>query len=269
MQNRWRKKLRILFLLFLSIYCMIGAAVYYFQEKLLFFPVPLAQEYAYQFIHPFEEVFLLTEENASINALHFKVKNPKGVILYFHGNSGNLSRWGNFASFFVEQQYDVFIMDYRTYGKSFGKLSEDAFYKDAQYCYDYLLKQYVETDISLYGRSIGTGVASYLASKNNPKQLILETPYYSIADVAKKRFPLFPVKPLLKYEFPSNQFMLQVVCPVTIFHGTEDKIVPYASGKKLAEINPKNINLITIEGGEHNNLGEFEEYQNKISLLLK
>ena len=86
--------------------------------------------------------------------------------------------------------------------------------------YNYLKEDYNEEDITLYGRSLGTGIATYLASKNNPRQLILETPYYSILDVAKDRFPIFPVKKLLKYEFPTHQFIKQVSCPITIFHGT-------------------------------------------------
>ena len=98
---------------------------------------------------------------------------------------------GLIAEYFVTKGYDVLIMDYRTYGKSKGKLSEKAFYDDAQYCYDYLLKQYSENEITIYGRSLGTGISTCLASKNNPKQMILETPYFIILDVAKHRFPFF------------------------------------------------------------------------------
>ena len=147
---------------------MIGSALYFFQEKLLFLPTVLSQEYEFQFNYPFEELFLEIDENTVINALHFKSENPKGVILYFHGNAGDLSRWGLIGERFVALNYDVFIIDYRTYGKSKGKLSEVGFYKDAQYCYDYLLKHYSEDKITLYGRSLGTGLASYLSSQNSP-----------------------------------------------------------------------------------------------------
>lgn len=248
---------------------MIGSALYFFQEKLLFLPSTLEQNYQYQFHHNFEELFLKTDENSTINALHFKVEHPKGVLLYFHGNAGDLSRWGIIAEYFVDMQYDVLIMDYRTYGKSTGKLSEEALYSDAQYCYDYLLKQYSENEITLYGRSLGTGIASYLASKNNPKQLILETPYYSILDVAKVRFPLFPLKQVLKYHFPTYQFLSKSKCPITIIHGTDDGVVPYASGKKLSELHIEKLNFITVEGGDHNNLIEFEDYRAAITSILK
>lgn len=247
---------------------MIGSALYFFQEKLMFLPSTLEQDYKYQFDYPFEELFLKTEDEATINALHFQAENPKGVILYFHGNAGDLSRWGKITEFFVEKQYDVLVMDYRTYGKSIGKLSEEAIYKDAQYCYDYLLKRYSENEITLYGRSLGTGIASYLASKNNAKHLILETPYYSILDVAKHRFPMFPVKQLLKYRFPTFQYLPKVKCPITIIHGTEDSVVPFSSGKKLSELKV-DIDFITVEGGGHNNLIEFEDYHKAIDNVLK
>lgn len=248
---------------------MIGSALYFFQEKLLFLPTTLAQDYSFQFNSPFEELFLNPEDSVVINALHFKSKNSKGVILYFHGNAGDLSRWGQVAENFVPKNYDVFIMDYRKYGKSKGKLSEEAFYKDAQYCYDYLLNHYSEHQITLYGRSLGTGIASYLASVNQPKQLILETPYYSILDVAQSRFPIFPLTRLLKYNFPTYLYLPKTKCTITILHGTKDRVVPYKSSKKLKDLKLKNLDFITIQGGYHGNLIEFDDYHKTIDKALK
>jgi hypothetical protein len=249
---------------------MISASLYFLQEKILFLPTVLEQDYQYQFNHNFEELNFKTNDGAKLNTIHFKVENPKGVILYFHGNAGDLSRWGIIVEFFVEKQYDVLIMDYRTYGKSTGKLSEKVFYKDADLLYDYLKNNYDENAITLYGRSLGTGVATYLASKNKPKQLILETPYYSVVDVAKSRFPIFPVKKLLKYKFPTYQFIKAVTCPITMFHGTDDGVVSYASAEKLLHVSPKSqTTFITIEGGNHNDLIDFEEYRKGIDSVLK
>lgn len=267
--KKQKKRLKRLIIVLLGLYVMIASALYFLQEKMLFLPTTLEQDYQYQFNYPFEELFFRTDEEAIINAVHFKAKNPKGVILYFHGNAGDLSRWGTITEYFVEKNYDVLIMDYRTYGKSSGKLSEEAFYKDAQFCYDYLLDQYSENEITLYGRSLGTGIASYLASQNQPKQLILETPYFSILDVAKHRFPLFPVKQLLNYHFPTYQYLPYVTSPITIIHGTDDSIVPYTSGKKLLELNLENLSFTTIEGGDHNNLVEFETYHTTVEIILK
>lgn len=248
---------------------MAGTLLYFLQEKMLFFPTVLEQDYIFQFSKPFEELFLKTDDDAVINAIHFKTENPKGVILYFHGNAGDLSRWGFIAEYFVEKQYDVLIIDYRTYGKSTGKLSEKALYNDAQYGYDYLKDRYAEGEITLYGRSLGTGIAAYLASKNKPKQLILETPYYSIADVAKSRFPLLPVETLLKYKLPTYKYIQQASCPITIIHGTDDMVVPISSAEKLLKLNIENLDFITIEGGGHNDLIEHDLYHQQIHKILR
>ena len=263
-----KQRLKKIVLVVLALYIMIGSLLYTFQEKLIFLPTTLAQDYAYEFQYPFEELFLNTDTDAIINAIHFKANNPKGIILYFHGNAGDLSRWGTITEYFVDKQYDVLVMDYRTYGKSTGKLSEQAFYNDAQFCYNYLLEQYPEDMITVYGRSLGTGIASYVASKNNPKQLILETPYYSIVDVAKNRFPLFPVKKLLKYKFLTYQYIQAINCPITIFHGTEDHIVPYKSSQKLLELGIENLKYVTVSNAAHNNLIQFSEYNNTMKALL-
>ncbi|NNE03974.1 MAG: alpha/beta hydrolase, partial [Eudoraea sp.] len=111
----------------LIVFIIFAASMLYFiQEKLIFLPTKLPVDFEYSFQYPFEEVFLTAEDGAVLNALHFKNKDPKGVILYFHGNAGDLSRWGQIATYFVKKNYDVVIMDYRTYGKSTGVLSEEA-----------------------------------------------------------------------------------------------------------------------------------------------
>ena len=269
-QKKIKHNLRAIVLVLITVYLMIGSSLYYLQEKLMFFPSELEENFQYQFNYPFEELFLKTDDAAVINAIHFKAEKSKGVILYFHGNAGDLSRWGIVTEFFVKKNYDVLVIDYRTYGKSKGKLSEEAFYLDGQFCYDYLKQQYSESDITLYGRSLGSGVATYLASKNNPKQLILESPYYSIIDVAKHRFPIFPIKKLLRYKFPTYEYIKNVKCLTSILHGTEDAVIPIKSAKKLFDVSFKDKTEFTIiEGGGHNNLVEFKGYQERINEILE
>lgn len=248
---------------------MISASLYFFQEKLLFRPTTLAQDYQFEFNHDFEEVFLNADDSAVINAIHFKVVNPRGVILYFHGNKGNLQRWGNITEYFVEKHYDVFVMDYRTYGKSTGQLKESLLYSDAQICYDYLLEQYQESVINVYGRSLGSTFATYVASINKPNQLLLETPFYSMTDVIASRLPVIPVKQVMKYEFPTYQFISTLACPVTIIHGTSDIVVPISSAQKLVRrLSSKSINFVTITNGLHNNLSDFKAYHQTIDSTL-
>tara|TARA_R110002049_G_scaffold82169_5_gene209135 strand:+ start:546 stop:1343 length:798 start_codon:yes stop_codon:yes gene_type:complete len=243
--------------------------VYFMQEKLIFLPTKLSQDYEYSFSTPFEEFNIETNDGAKLNALHFKVDTPKGVILYFHGNAGDLSRWGEIVIPFTEQGYDVIVMDYRTYGKSTGKLSEKALYGDAQLFYDYAIQIYGEDEVITYGRSLGTTFATYIASKNDVKKLILETPFYNLNDAAKHRFPAVAVKYLLRFKFPSNKFIEQVKAPVIIFHGTGDNVVPYSSGKKLAGLVKKEqLTFVTIPGGGHNDLINFEGYRVALEEVL-
>jgi fermentation-respiration switch protein FrsA (DUF1100 family) len=245
-------------------------AVYFMQEKLIFLPTKLAADYEYQFSEPFEELFLEAEDGARLNAVHFKIENPKGLILYFHGNAGDLSRWGEIASELIKYHYDVLIMDYRSYGKSTGVMSEQNLFNDATLFYNHALKFYAEEDIIIYGRSLGTALATFVASENNPRKLILETPFYNLEEIAKKRFPFLPVKYLLNYRFLSNNYIEAARCPVVIFHGTKDNIVPFESGKSLSELVPKDsLTFVSIEGGEHNNLINFEEYRQGIEAALK
>ncbi len=249
---------------------IVIALLYLFQERILFQPEKLTDEYVFEFDHPFTEFFLETEKGDRLNAIHFKNENPKGVILYFHGNKGSLRRWGKIASFFVDKDYDVIIMDYRGYGKSKGEITEIDLYNDAQLFYQYAKERYIEDVITIYGRSLGTGIATKIASQNQPCNLVLETPYYNLNDVAQYWVPYLPTHLLLRYKIPTAEFMNHVRCNVTIYHGTDDRVVPYQSGERLYKsISTPNKQLITIKGGSHNDLIEFEAYRTTIHHVLE
>ncbi|MHA7059090.1 alpha/beta hydrolase [Aquimarina sp. M1] len=253
----------------LIIYLMGLGVLSFFQHKIIFQPKKLSEDYTFQFNHPFEEFFLDTDDGERLHAIHFKNKNPKGVILYFHGNKGNLSRWGKITTYFAKKQYDVIVMDYRSYGKSTGMITEEKLYQDAQLFYNYTLKQFSEDQITVYGRSLGTGIATKVASTHDPRNLILETPYNTMEEVASHWLPIFPVQLILRYRFPSKKFIQKVQCPIIIYHGTADGVVPYSSGKRLFDNIPiSNKQMITIEGGSHNNLVKFERYRNTIDRVL-
>ncbi|MDX1315022.1 MAG: alpha/beta fold hydrolase [Eudoraea sp.] len=245
-----------------SLYLTAIVMFYFFQEKVIFLPTSLPQNYAYSFSEYFEEIFLTADDGARLNALWFKKEEPKGLVLYFHGNAGNLSRWGNITIPFVRKGYDVIVMDYRTYGKSTGKLSEKALYSDAQLFYDFATQHYEENEIVLYGRSLGTGLATKLAAKNKPARLLLETPYFSLLDIGVKRFPWLPVKWFMKYPMRTYEYTGEVNCPVRVFHGTEDRVVPYEAGQRLFDTIPLSNKVFhSIEGGGHNNLDTFPEFR--------
>ncbi len=111
-------------------------------------------------------------------------------------------------------------------------------------------------------------MASFLASQRQCKQLILETPYYSIDALAKHYFPFYPVMPMTRYSFPIYKYLKDVKTNTTIFHGTADEVIPYKQAKQLTAEN-KNVQLITISGGKHNNLSRFPLFQQKLDSLLR
>ncbi|WP_231373993.1 alpha/beta fold hydrolase [Aureivirga marina] len=108
-----------------SIYLIICVLLYFFQEKIIFIPTKLSKNHSYQFINNFEEIFVEVRDEVSLNGLLFKVENPKGIIFYMHGNAGNLDSWGNVAEVYNTLNYDVFVYDYRGYGKSDGKITSE------------------------------------------------------------------------------------------------------------------------------------------------
>ncbi len=240
---------------------LVVAGAYFLQEKFIFLPSKLPQDFVYEFDHDFDEIFIDTEDGARLNALHFKQEKPRGIIVYYHGNAGDLSKWGQITSYFLQFNYEVLVMDYRGYGKSTGKLSEEALYKDAQLVYDKARELLPDRKIIVYGRSIGTAIASKIASKNDPATLILETPFYDFRKLVKQKAPYVP-QALLKYDFPTAHFADDVKCKVLIIHGTDDGIVPFESGLELYKVLPeKTRSFVKVEGGKHNDLINFKEYR--------
>ncbi|WP_299534158.1 alpha/beta fold hydrolase [Ulvibacterium sp.] len=252
------------------LYLGLTFLAYIFQERLIFFPTKMPSEHTYDFCQSFDEFFLETDDGAKLNAVHIKNSSEKGVVLYFHGNSGNISNLYHVANRISDKGYDAIFVDYRTYGKSTGALSEEALNKDAQLFYEYTLQHYEENEIIVYGRSFGTGIASRLAARNNPCRLVLESPFYSALDLGKHRFPFLPISLLSRYRFPSHEYLREVNCPIFIFHGTEDAVIPYDSAKKLYESIPGNAKkMVTIEGGGHNYLQAFQAFRQGMGEALR
>ncbi|MCB0803948.1 MAG: alpha/beta fold hydrolase [Flavobacteriales bacterium] len=241
---------------------------YFLQEKLIFSPIKLPIDYVYPFQSEFEERFYEVEPGIRLNALLFKVKNPKGLIFYIHGNGDNLRYWGDFAHYFTHFEYDVFMYDFRSFGKSNGYIrGERNLQKDAKFLYHELIKEYGEENMVIYGFSIGTGIASRLASKNNPKLLILEAPYYNFIDLVKYHKAYLPADLISKYHFRTNRYLPLVKCPITIFHGTEDRKVPYSSGEKLRDLNPK-LHFVPVAGATHSDLQLMDVFQLEMQKIL-
>lgn len=241
-----------------------------FYEKLLFQGESLAPNHVFEFAFEYEELVFTPEAEVSLHGLLLKANDPKGIIIYFHGNRGSVERWAIVGDNLRQHGYDVIVMDYRGYGKSSGPRSESGLYRDAAYVYDAILKAYDYQQVFVYGRSLGSAVATMLATNRSIDHLILETPMTKIREVIPALNFLLVYKPLLAYEFNSLGRIHQITCPITIIHGTSDAIVPYRMGLELYEnIDHAEKKLITINGGKHNNLDTFEICQQAIGRILK
>ncbi|MEO8406467.1 MAG: alpha/beta fold hydrolase, partial [Chitinophagaceae bacterium] len=189
----------------IAMYIIICVVLYFFQEKLIFFPQKLTKGFKFSFDTPFEEVSFKMKDDVLLNGILFKARNSKGLIFYLHGNAGSIDSWGDVAKTYTDLNYDVLIIDYRGYGKSEGKISsEKQVFDDLQIVYDNMKGKYEENKIIILGYSIGSGPAARIASVNNPRMLILQAPYYSLTDMMRHSYPIIPVF-LLKYKFQTNR----------------------------------------------------------------
>ena len=253
----------------LLLYLAVGLMLYFFQELILFQNTQLPNDFTYTFENRYKEVNFVPAQGVLLNGLIFETtrKPKRGVVLYFHGNADDLRRWGKFASQFTELGYDVWMYDYRQFGKSQGPMSELAYYEDADYVYARLLEKYKEEEIVLYGYSLGSGIATYLAAKHAPARLILEAPYYSFVDLAERIAPIYPYKNLLRYQFPTHERIGRVACPILLVHGTDDELVPYTSSEALIRKAPQ-AQLKPIMGGKHKNLADYIIFRHHLAEFL-
>jgi len=252
------------------IYCSIGIALCHLQEKLLFHPVSLPRSFQFKFDIPFKEINIAMNKTDTLNVIQFFPPDsvPKGVVIYFHGNKGNVIRFAKFANNFTKNGFQVWMPDYPDYGKTTGKLTEENIYAQATEVYKLAHSKFPPDSIFVYGRSLGSGVAAYIAATNKCAGLILETPYYSIPDLFSSYAPVYPTKRMSHFKFPVGEYLQKVKEPILIFHGTSDKVIPFGEAEKLKKALKPSDEFVVIENGTHNNLNNFSLYHKKLDSVL-
>jgi pimeloyl-ACP methyl ester carboxylesterase len=262
-----RKTIKRSLLILSGLYLAGGIALYFLQDLFLFHPRPLSKDHKFNFTYPYKEVNIPVG-NRNLSIIQFKSSSAsKGVVLYFHGNRDNIERYGSIVPLFTNEGYELWMIDYPGFGKSTGERSEENIYKDAATLYDLAIQTFSPNQLVIYGRSIGTGPAAQLASIKESRMLILETPYYSIDALAKSYFPIYPVKLLTRYSFPVADYLQKLKVPSYILHGTSDEVIPYDQAIRLRKEHPS-THLITIEGGRHNDLANYELFRATLKRLL-
>ena len=263
------KKILINSLKIIGVLLIIGViALHFFQEKLIFFPEKLDKNYVFVFPEKFEELNFKASDGKLLNGVLFKADSTKGLVFYLHGNGGSIKGWGDIATKYTSLHYDLFILDYRGYGKSEGEInSESQIYNDLQMAYDSLKRRYKENQIIIIGYSIGTGLATELASINQPKLLILQAPYYSLTDMMQRKYPGLPTT-FLKYPFETNLYLKACKMPVIIFHGNTDNVIPYESSLMLKKLFKPSDTLFTLDNQGHNGMNDNPVYLSELKKIL-
>ncbi len=252
------------------VYGLIGIAIYYLQDIILFHPEKIEKHYSYNFPIAHKEINIPYNDSSNINIIQFTTTgSPKGVVLYFHGNRKNIGWYARYAPNFTKNGYEIWMIDYPGYGKSTGKITEQLLYNYAEQLYILATTKFSKDHIVLYGKSMGSGIAAYLASRKNCRELILETPYYSITSLSAHYFPIYPVSRMIHYKIPSYQYLQEVIVPVTIFHGTSDGVIPYSNAEKLRPFLKPADQFVTIDGGSHNDLNDYPLFHEKLDSLLR
>ena len=260
---KWLKRLAITILVLYAVACI---GLYFFQERIIFLPDRLSENHVYR---TGEEVKIDVADGISLSCVWMKEPNSKGVILYLHGNRGSNRRCIYQAENMAGNGYDIFMPDYRGYGKSGGAIqSEQQLFDDVQTVYDFLKQHYDESQIVVVGYSIGSGMASWVAANNTPQQLALLAPYVSLVDIKNRRAPFLPSF-LLKYPLRNIQHLEKISCPVNLFHGLQDRIIPFDSSEKLQAVNPSKITLHPLDDCGHRRTIFHHGFRRVMSKLLQ
>jgi fermentation-respiration switch protein FrsA (DUF1100 family) len=249
MKNRMIKNI-LLLLLGLA---LLNGCMYLQQPSMIFFPYATLDQTPAEWGLAYEDVFLDTEDGVRLHGWYIPRHGSKQTLLFFHGNAGNISHRGASVEIFHRLGLNVFIFDYRGYGKSQGKPEENGLYKDARAAWRYLTDErgFDQEDIILFGRSLGGAVAADLAAEIQPGGLILESTFSSARDVANAVFPILSRLIFLRYDFNTVAHVRRVACPVLVLHSPDDDIIPFRLGEKVFQAANEPKSLVKMRG-DHN-----------------
>jgi fermentation-respiration switch protein FrsA (DUF1100 family) len=241
----------------ISVYVVLALMLYLFQDKMVFLanlpdraltasPSDIGLDY--------EDVSLTTSDNERLHGWYIPAVDSKGVLLFFHGNAGNISHRLDSIKIFHELGMDTLIIDYRGYGQSTGNASEQGTYLDAQAAWDYLItdRGSPADRIIIFGRSLGGAVGAWLGVQNAPAAMIIESSFSSGVDMAHRLYPFLPVRLITRLQYPVVDYASRLNCPVLVVHSRDDEIIPIAMGKAIYGAVKQHKKFLELRG-DHNN----------------
>jgi pimeloyl-ACP methyl ester carboxylesterase len=234
------------------VYGALIALVWGLQERLIFMPEPLPAAHRFDFGADVHEAWI-DVSGARLNTLHLKLPAPDGIVFYLHGNAGNLQSWFVNADFYRKANLDLFMLDYRGYGKSSGRIDSEAQLRaDARAAWDAVAPGYAGKRRIVFGRSLGTGLAAKLAADVQPELTVLVSPYESMAALAAEHYRWVPGI-VLRYPMRTDQWLAKVQGPVLLVHGEHDEVIGMQHSERLVKL-AGHATLLRVPGAGHNDL---------------
>jgi len=216
-------------LLILALTGCVASYIYYPERDIRFTPNSVGLAYT--------NVTLETSDGVNINAWWVPVKNPRAIVLFCHGNGGNVGYYLETLQVFNRLGLSALIFDYRGYGRSGGSPSEKGTYLDAEAAWSYLTqaRKIAPRQIIFWGRSLGGAIAARTAAGHRCGLLILESAFTSVPEVAQAHIAWLPAWVLARYRYETSRFLKRVTVPTLVIHSPDDEIIPYSLGQKLFE----------------------------------
>lgn len=252
----------------LAVYGALLAALWWGQERLIFLPTPLPADHRFRVAPDVHETWIEVP-GARLNALHLQLPDPKGVVFFLHGNAGNLDSWFVNVDFYRALGFDLFMLDYRGYGKSSGRIASEAeLHADVAAAWQAIATRYAGRRVVFFGRSLGTGLAAHLAASLSPAErpdlLLLVSPYESLQAMAREHYPFVPGG-VLRYPMRTDNALRALAASdparprVLIVHGDRDTVIDPRHGRALAATHP-GARFVPIAQAGHNDLQAFAPY---------
>lgn len=260
------RRIAALLLAVLGVYFAILAVLWSRQEALLFYPQTLAQNHRFELAPDIREAWVEVP-GARLNALHLRLPQPRGVVFFLHGNAGSLQTWFVNIDEYRRQNVDLFMLDYRGFGKSTGRIESEAqLMADVRAAWAQVAPLYTGKQRIFYGRSLGTGLTAALAAEVQPELTVLVSPYSSMTALAAEKYPWVP-SAVLRYPLRTDVALARVQGRVLLMHGERDTLIPPAHSERLLAAQPRGTLLRVPEAG-HNDIHRHPAYLNGLAMEL-
>ena len=264
--RHWSGRLAALLLLGLCVYGAVVALLWWRQESLLFHPQVLAPAHRFNLQADTREVWV-DVPGARLHALHLRLPQPRGVVFFLHGNAGSLQTWFVNTGYYRRLNLDLFMLDYRGFGKSSGRITSEAqLMADVRAAWAQIAPMYAGRQRIFYGRSLGTGLAAQLAAELQPELTVLVSPYTSMAALAAEKYPWVPGA-VLRYPLRTDQALPRVQGRVLLVHGARDTLIPHGHSQRLLALQPR-AQMLWVPDAGHDDIHGHATYLDGLAAVL-